>query len=199
MRITEEVATSSSVIRLIDDVAVVVANVWALVRDEAEASVLLDNAEGVRPPLIVPATRYLAAAQSGTTPLDHVGAWIPPDAGFESYAQALKEAPLIAVDFPSFLDGRGLSIGFILRTRFGYRGELRAIGDVLRDQLENMRRCGFDSFAIRQDKSVVDALRGFSEISARYQGAAARPKTLFRSRDGLSVTVPANRPAFRAD
>jgi uncharacterized protein (DUF934 family) len=184
----EERATGTRVIRLIDDVAFVVANVWSLVRDEAEASALLDKVGGFGPPMIVPAVSYLAAAQARPDSVLGVGAWIAPDADFESYAHALSAAPLVAVDFPSFRDGRGLSIGFVLRTRFGYRGELRAIGDVLRDQLENMRRCGFDSFAIRADKSITDALKGFSEISVRYQGMVADPLPLFRRREDVSAT-----------
>jgi uncharacterized protein (DUF934 family) len=184
----EERATGARVIRLIDDAAFVVANVWSLVRDEAEASALLDKIGGFGPPMIVPAASYLAAAQTRPESVLGVGVWIAPDADFESYARALSAAPLIAIDFPSFRDGRGLSIGFVLRTRFGYRGELRAIGDVLRDQLENMRRCGFDSFAVRADKSITDALKGFSEISVRYQGMVADPRPLFRRREDVSAT-----------
>ena len=60
-----------------------------------------------------------------------------------------KAFPVIAVDFPRFADGRGYSIGFNLRARLGFKGELRAIGDVLRDQLFYMRRVGFDAFEPR--------------------------------------------------
>jgi len=56
-------------------------------------------------------------------------------------------AALIAVDFPKFTDGRGYSIARLLRDRYNFRGELRAIGDVLRDQLFALSECGFDAFA----------------------------------------------------
>ena len=69
---------------------------------------------------------------------------------------------MIAVDFPKFSDGRGYSIAYNLRKRLGYTGELRAIGDVLRDQLFQMYRCGFDAYATRQDRSIVDALKGLT-------------------------------------
>lgn len=77
---------------------------------------------------------------------------------------------LIAVRFPKFTDGRGYSIARLLR-RLGWQGELRAVGDVLRDQLFYMTRCGFDAFALRADQDVQAALTAFSDFSAPYQPA----------------------------
>ncbi|MCY1525939.1 hypothetical protein D9M68_609400 [compost metagenome] len=90
--------------------------------------------------------------------------------------------PLIALDFPTFRDGRGYSQAYLLRTRLGWQGELRAIGEVLRDQLSHMRQCGFDAFAVRQDKSVEDALKGLAGISVQYGRSALEPRPLFRRR-----------------
>ncbi len=90
--------------------------------------------------------------------------------------------PLIAIDFPSFRDGRGYSQAYLLRSRLGWRGELRAVGDVLRDQLSHMRQCGFDSFAVREDKSVHDALKGLAGMSVQYGRSAIEPRPLFRRR-----------------
>jgi uncharacterized protein (DUF934 family) len=182
MPVVEEQGAGRQVIRLIDTAPVIVDDEWRLVRDEDEAAALLAGHDSER--AIVPVDSWLGAvAAGGASALHGVGVWIGPDADFEGYASTLMEVPLIAVDFPNFKDGRGLSIGFVLRTRFGYRGEIRAVGDVLRDQLENMRRCGFDSFAVRADKNIHDALKGFSEISVRYQGMAGDPRPLFRRRD----------------
>ncbi|PUA19311.1 DUF934 domain-containing protein [Glaciimonas sp. PCH181] len=108
--------------------------------------------------------------------------WISPDHDFEASVTQLHELDLIAVDFPSFRDGRGYSIAYLLRSRYGWKGELRAIGDVLRDQLNYMRRCGFDAFAIRSDKNIHDALKSFSRYSVQYQGAVDQPLPLFRRR-----------------
>lgn len=108
--------------------------------------------------------------------------WLSPDDDFESCIQGFDQLALIAVDFPSFRDGRGYSIAHLLRTRYGWKGELRAIGDVLRDQLNYMRRCGFDAFAVRGDKSIDDALKGFRPYSVQYQGAVDQPLPLFRRR-----------------
>ena len=74
-----------------------------------------------------------------------------------------------------FSDGRGYSNARILRERLGYRGELRAIGDVLRDQLFLMRRCGFDSFEIRPDRSAADALASLRDFRHAYQHATDDP------------------------
>lgn len=84
-------------------------------------------------------------------------------------AADLAAVPLIALDFPKFTDGRSYSYAQVLRTRHGYRGELRATGDVLRDQLRYMWRCGFDAFEVRADKSIEDALHAFDEFTIDYQ------------------------------
>src|SRR3990172_6903375 len=84
----------------------------------------------------------------------------------------LPHLDLIALEFPKFGDGRCFSHARLLRERYGYAGELRAVGDVLRDQLYFMRRCGIDSFAVREDKNIEDALNAFKEFTIRYQPAA---------------------------
>ncbi len=94
----------------------------------------------------------------------------------------LAVLPLIAVLFPSFRDGRGYSQAYLLRTRIGWTGELRAVGDVLRDQLSHMRQCGFDAFAIREDKSAEDAIKGLGGMSVLYGRSAIEPRPLFRRR-----------------
>ncbi len=72
------------------------------------------------------------------------------DPGFavETIAEDLEKIGLIKIAFPKFTDGRGYSMGWLLRSRYGYRGEMRAIGDILFDELQFMVRCGFDSFEI---------------------------------------------------
>ena len=85
-------------------------------------------------------------------------------------AEDFDKLALIAVRFPKFTDGRGYSIARVLR-RLGWKGELRAVGDVLRDQLFYMTRCGFDAFALRADQDAQVALTAFSDFSAPYQPA----------------------------
>ena len=95
----------------------------------------------------------------------------------------LATLPLLAIEFPKFTDGRGYSLARLLRERHGYCGELRAVGNVLRDQLLYMHRCGFDAFELQPGKSAADALAAFSELSVRYQAGADEPRPLFRRRN----------------
>jgi uncharacterized protein (DUF934 family) len=87
-------------------------------------------------------------------------------------AGALDRLALVAVRFPSFADGRGYSIARLLRQRHGWQGELRAVGDVLRDQMFYLSRCGFDTFDLKDGESVADALAGFGDFTESYQSAA---------------------------
>jgi uncharacterized protein (DUF934 family) len=94
--------------------------------------------------------------------------------------QGLERLPLVAIDFPKFGDGRGYSSARLLRDRFGYKGELRAVGEVLRDQLFYMHRVGIDSFALKAGKDIEGALSAFDDFSVAYQAAADDPRPLFR-------------------
>ncbi|MBK1680962.1 DUF934 domain-containing protein [Rhodocyclus tenuis] len=109
--------------------------------------------------------------------------WLSADDDFRDEIDAISKLPLVAIDFPDFRDGRGYSLAYLLRTRYGFKGDLRAIGDVLRDQLFYMLRCGFTSFDVREDKDIADALKGLQTgFAVRYQGAADDPVPLFRKR-----------------
>jgi uncharacterized protein (DUF934 family) len=87
-------------------------------------------------------------------------------------AGRLDGLAVIAVEFAKFSDGRGYSIATLLRSRLGFKGEIRAVGDVLIDQLFVMARCGIDSFALRGDQDVEVAKRAFETFPAVYQWAA---------------------------
>ncbi|RON15514.1 oxidoreductase [Pseudomonas brassicacearum] len=158
----------NNLLRLEEGVARIVADdPWLLVRspeDELPAG-----------SLILPLSRWLK------NPFGHA-VWLGPDDEVESLKPWLPILPLIALDFPSFRDGRGYSQAYLLRTRLGWTGELRAVGDVLRDQLSHMRQCGFDSFAVREDKSAEDALKGLAGMSVLYGRSAIEPRPLFRRR-----------------
>ena len=94
----------------------------------------------------------------------------------------LDRFALVAVNFPKFGDGRGYSIARLLRERYGYKGELRAIGEVVRDHLFFMARCGFDAFLLRDDQDPEEALTAFGDFSDSYQSTVDRPLPLFRRR-----------------
>ena len=93
------------------------------------------------------------------------GVWLGPDDEPEAVLPWLADIPLIAIRFPVFTDGRGYSLARLLRSRYGYTGELRAVGDVLRDQLYFLQRCGFDAFQLRADQSPEEALAAFQDYS----------------------------------
>ena len=97
-------------------------------------------------------------------------------------ASTLDKAPAVAVDFPAFTDGRGYTIARLLRERYGFTGEIRAVGDVLVDQLDYMRRCGFSTMALRDDQHPEDALRALNAFSVRYQTDVEERQALFEKR-----------------
>ena len=97
-------------------------------------------------------------------------------------AASLGALKVVAVNFPKFGDGRGYSIARLLRERYGYRGELRAVGQVARDNLYFMAQCGFDAFQLREGEDPRAALAAFDDFSEAYQATAARPRPLFRRR-----------------
>jgi uncharacterized protein (DUF934 family) len=99
-----------------------------------------------------------------------------------AFADRLPGVAVVAVSFPKFGDGRGYSIGRLLRERHGYKGELRAVGEVARDHLQLMAQCGFDAFELREGEDVADALAAFEDFSESYQSSAAQPLPLFRRR-----------------
>ena len=78
----------------------------------------------------------------------------------------------VVLNFPKFTDGRAYSQAFMLRHRLGYQGEIRAVGDVLIDQLVQMQRGGFDVAVLRADQDMTQAQRQFDRFSAYYQGDA---------------------------
>lgn len=84
----------------------------------------------------------------------------------------LSTFSMIALDFPAYTDGRCYSFARLLRDRYGFTGELRALGDVLRDQLLPMQRCGINAFVLREDSDIEAALAAFKEFSVTYQTAA---------------------------
>jgi uncharacterized protein (DUF934 family) len=83
-------------------------------------------------------------------------------------ADRLPGLKLIAVNFPKYGDGRGYSIARLLRERYGYKGELRAVGVVARDHLQLLAQCGFDSFQLRDGEDGVEALKGLDDFSESY-------------------------------
>jgi uncharacterized protein (DUF934 family) len=111
-----------------------------------------------------------------------IGVWLDSDEEPESLTPYIHKLDIIAINFPKFADGRGYSYARSLREHAGYRGQLRAIGDVLKDQLFYMQRCGFNAFQIREDRDIDEALNSLNDFSNSYQAAADQKVPLFRRR-----------------
>ena len=132
--------------------------------------------------LIVPLNVWLAQTDALAERKLPIGIWLDSNQDPVEIANAVNSFAVIAVNFPKFADGRGYSIATLLRSRYGYKGELRAIGDVLRDQLFYMQRVGFNAFAVRADKDVHDALKALKDFSVTYQGSVVEPRPLYKRR-----------------
>ena len=160
---------------LIKDRALV-ADRWTLLRD---AKALDDVPAGVA--AIVPLALW-RGERAALLARGDVGVWLAPTDDAAALADDIAALTIIAVDFPKFTDGRGYSIARLLRDRHGYRGELRAIGDVLRDQLFAMSQCGFDAFALRTDRDATEALASFDDFKSIYTSTTKTREPWFRRR-----------------
>jgi len=101
-----------------------------------------------------------------------------------SVADQLAGVARVEVNFPKFGDGRGYSIARLLRERYGYKGELRAVGHITRDHLFFMESVGFDAFELREGEDAQEALAAFDVFSESYQASPKNPQPLFRRRAG---------------
>ncbi len=119
--------------------------------------------------IVVPLARWRAEREQLERREGRVGVLIAPDEDIEDLGPDLAALPLLAVDFPVYTDGRGYSTARLARERFGFTGELRAVGDVLPDQVRAMRRCGFDAMELKEGRDPEVALRCLEEISVRLQ------------------------------
>jgi len=113
---------------------------------------------------------------------ERIGIRLDPADDPAELAPDIDRIRLVAIHFPRFADGRGYSSAALLRTRYGYRGELRAVGDVGRDQLFYLKRCGFDAFALAPHRDPHAALASLADFSLRYQGSVDDRSPLFRKR-----------------
>ena len=155
----------------------IVSDDWSVLRlDEGQTA---DHVEVPDGKIIVPLSVWTAQKES-LSRRAAIGVWIASDERPEVLKGELDKFAVVAVDFPKFPDGRGYSIAYNLRMRLNYTGELRAIGDVLRDQLFAMKRVGFDAYATRADRSIVDALKGLTVFSEVYQTSVDQKQPLFR-------------------
>jgi uncharacterized protein (DUF934 family) len=128
--------------------------------------------------------------RSGDVP-SPLGIRIDPGFAVESITDLLGTISLIEIAFPKFTDGRGYSMGWLLRSRLGYTGEMRAVGDILFDEMQFMSRCGFDSFEI-VDPATLKLLRNGRRLDAfdRFYQPGLRSELPEGTRPWIRRTVP---------
>ncbi|MBD5803043.1 hypothetical protein AZOA_24760 [Azoarcus sp. Aa7] len=133
--------------------------------------------------VIVPLAAWLARREELAARGD-VGVWFASNEGPEALADDIGRVAVIAVNFPKFVDGRGYSTAALLRTRYGYTGQLIAFGEVLRDQFDYLTRCGFDTLQPREgrytDAQLDAAVASLADFPTPYQASVLHPQPLFR-------------------
>lgn len=153
----------------------VIDDTWQVLREIPEAGLPDGN-------VIVPLNYWLEyrdslrARRQGE---EKVGVWLASDQPPAPLAADLEQLPVIAIDFPAFTDGRGFSYGRMLREHFKYQGEVRAIGQFIRDQLYYLSRCGFDAYAI-ETTEPEKAIESLNDFSSSYSAGVDQPLPWFR-------------------
>lgn len=165
----------SKLIRFADKRVQIIEDEWVLLREHGTDIPVAGD-------IIVPAADWLAHSDRLATREGKVGVWFGPADDPGVLKDALDGIALIAIEFPKFTDGRGYSIAALLRRRYGWTGELRAFGDVLRDQLFYMARAGFSSFAVPEDKDAAATAEGLNVFSVSYQDSSDGRAPALRNR-----------------
>ena len=156
---------------------------WTFVADDAPAP-----ADGA---IVVSLKRWLGERDALMSRRAPVGVALEAGADAQAHLADLADRPLVALAFAKFADGRAFSYARILRDRYGFRGELRATGDVLIDEIPLMLRCGFDSFDVTNAPTLHALEAGHLPGSPlHYQPASARDEVAEGTRPWLRVTTP---------
>jgi uncharacterized protein (DUF934 family) len=150
-------------------------NIWVHLADGADGSARHSGA------ITVSLGQFWASRDELSGTNTKLGVRLAPDDDVAELESAIADLPLIEISFPRYTDGRGYSQAQLLRRRYGFTGDLRAVGHVLRDQVFFMMRSGFTSFDVHSGdvKPFLEALREFSAV---YQKSAAGPDPVFSQR-----------------
>lgn len=130
--------------------------------------------------VVVPLTRFKADPEALLARAGALGVRIDAGEGVADIMPYLARLPLICINFPAMSDGRGLSYARELRERHRYAGEIRAVGDVIRDVVHGMYRCGINAFDVKEGQSIVEALNALDDFSTGYQGDVYDTRPVYR-------------------
>jgi len=139
--------------------------------------------------VIVTLARWRAEREALLSGHAAVGVLVPNTADIEAVYAEIEDRPLIALQFPTFADGRALSQAVVLRKRLRFAGELRAVGDVIRDLVFWLGRCGFDSIVPRGDQNLEGCRAALGELGVAYQAAADEHTPVWVRRRRVQVAV----------
>jgi uncharacterized protein (DUF934 family) len=148
--------------------------------------------------VIVSGARFLADAEALTQRMEAVGVVWPNNRPIAELAPYLNRIALVALVFPGFRDGRGYSQARVLRERYGFGGELRATGQVLRDQFLFLLRAGFDSFEVTKETDAAAFAESTRRFNVFYQPTGDGRTTAFRRRLGRAFQAPPLVSRFRS-
>ncbi|MFD1703140.1 DUF934 domain-containing protein [Methylopila henanensis] len=152
---------------------------WRNGRFEADEWTRAGEGEAVSEgPALLPLVRFLAERDALAARNAPIGVVVEPGEAIEELAPHLDRVSLVVLTFPKYADGRSMSSARLLRQRYGYKGELRAAGDVLIDQMPLMRRCGFDSFEVVNGPTRAQLAAGkWPDVPFYYQPTGASQQT----------------------
>ena len=168
--------------KLIDLSGQLLENDWQqLAADATLQDALATGAEQLLVPLHLWLSNHDELLASGP----EIAVWLDSHESAEALAGSLDKLRLIALNFPGFMDGRSYSTAVALRQHYGFSGELRAIGDVLRDQLYYLRRCGFTTFDLQDSVKLEDAVKGLQDFHTSYASTVEEPLPLFRRKTAV--------------
>jgi uncharacterized protein (DUF934 family) len=154
-------------------------NTWTLVAKAEGEAITVEVPAG---PVLVPVAVWLAQKDQLQNRTD-IGVWFDSDETADLIGEDANRFPVIGVNFPLFMDGRSFSTARLLRERYGFKGELRAVGNFIRDQLCYLRRCGVNAFAFSNpEANLEDALKSLNDFQEYYQASVDQPLPLFRRR-----------------
>jgi uncharacterized protein (DUF934 family) len=159
------------------------------IRDNPWRFVVAEDCESGVPAgshLIVPLTVWQEHRDELRQRDESLGVCLEPGEEPADIADDLDRLAVVAIHFPKFADGRGYSYARELRTRYNYGGEVLATGDVLRDQMFYLHRCGFNAFQPREDRNIHDVLEGLRDFTVTYQGDVHDPRPIYRRPDDIT-------------
>jgi len=132
--------------------------------------------------LIIPFERWLSELEVLQSRSGKTGVLISSDTNIQAVIENLNHFDLVALNFPKYTDGTCFSYAFLLRERHKFSGELRAVGDIFRDQFAYLERCGFDAIQLTDEEALENGKIAFDEIPMRYQSSADKAQPFYRIR-----------------